>query len=149
MHAQLLQSCSTLCDPMDCSPPGSSVLGILQARTLEWVSMPSSGDLCHPWIEPASPALQADSLLLSPPGKPQIKQHRVTHGMKTQILPFGSHTMLLFGSTLCWRERVASSGDVQPVAKWGDPVPGECALSPLSFRYAPWIAAKTRYINSG
>ena len=31
------QSCLTLCDPMDCSPPGSSVHGILQARTLEWV----------------------------------------------------------------------------------------------------------------
>ena len=36
------QSCPILCHPMDCSPPGSSVLGILQARTLEWVSMPSS-----------------------------------------------------------------------------------------------------------
>ena len=36
------QSCPTLCDPMDCSPPGSSVQGILQARILEWVAMPSS-----------------------------------------------------------------------------------------------------------
>ena len=35
------QSCPTLCDPMDCNPPGSSVHGILQARKLEWVSMPS------------------------------------------------------------------------------------------------------------
>ena len=34
-------SCPTLCDPMDCSPPGSSVPGILQARILEWVAMPS------------------------------------------------------------------------------------------------------------
>ena len=33
------QSCPTLCDPMDCSPPGSSVRGILQARTLEWVAI--------------------------------------------------------------------------------------------------------------
>ena len=40
--AQSLQSCLTLCDPMDCSPPGSSVDGILQARILEWVAMPSS-----------------------------------------------------------------------------------------------------------
>ena len=38
----MLQSCLTLCHPMDCSPPGSSVHGILQARTLEWVAMPSS-----------------------------------------------------------------------------------------------------------
>ena len=34
--------CLTLCDPMDCSPPGSSVHGILQARKLEWVAMPFS-----------------------------------------------------------------------------------------------------------
>ena len=40
--ANLPQSYLTLCDPMDCSPPGSSVHGILQARILEWVSMPSS-----------------------------------------------------------------------------------------------------------
>ena len=35
-------SCLILCDPMDCSPPGSSVHGILQARILEWVAMPFS-----------------------------------------------------------------------------------------------------------
>ena len=37
--AESLQSCLTLCNPMDCSPPGSSVHGILQARIREWVSM--------------------------------------------------------------------------------------------------------------
>ena len=42
MCALLLQSCLTLCDPMDCSPPGSSVHGILQASILEWVAMPFS-----------------------------------------------------------------------------------------------------------
>src|SRR5574342_240891 len=36
------QSCPTLCDPMGCSPPGSSVHGILQARILEWVAIPFS-----------------------------------------------------------------------------------------------------------
>ena len=36
------RSCLTLCDPMDCNPPGSSVHGILQARTLEWVAISSS-----------------------------------------------------------------------------------------------------------
>ena len=41
---KLLQSCPTLCDPLDCSPPGSSVPGILQARTLERVATPSSRD---------------------------------------------------------------------------------------------------------
>ena len=39
------QSCPTLCDPRDCSPPGSSVRGILQAGMLEWVAIPSPGDL--------------------------------------------------------------------------------------------------------
>ena len=52
----------TLCNPMDYSPTGSSVHGILQARILEWVTIPSSR--CpDPGIEPRSPTLQADSLL--------------------------------------------------------------------------------------
>ena len=42
MHAELLQSCLTLCDPMNCNPPGTSVYGIFQSRILEWVAMPSS-----------------------------------------------------------------------------------------------------------
>ena len=42
MHAKLLQLCLTVSNPMDCSPPGSSVSGILQARILEWAAMPSS-----------------------------------------------------------------------------------------------------------
>ena len=42
VHAKSLQSCLTLCEPMDCSPPSSSVHGILQTRTLEWITMPSS-----------------------------------------------------------------------------------------------------------
>ena len=45
--AELLQSCLTLCDPMDCSPPGSSARGILQARILGFVAMPCSmGSSC-------------------------------------------------------------------------------------------------------
>ena len=54
MCAQSLQSCQTLCDPMDYSPPDSSVHGILQARILEWVAMPPPGDLPDPEIEPVS-----------------------------------------------------------------------------------------------
>ena len=56
-----------LCDPMGCSMPGSFVHGIIQARILE---CPSPGDLPDPGIELRSPALQADSLLSEPPGKP-------------------------------------------------------------------------------
>ena len=42
MRAKSLQSDPTLCDLMDCSPPDSSIHGILQARILEWVAVPSS-----------------------------------------------------------------------------------------------------------
>ena len=55
--------CLTLCDPMDCSPPGSSVHGILQARILEWVACPPPGDLPDPVKEPTSltsPALAGE-----------------------------------------------------------------------------------------
>ena len=48
-----LQLYLTLCDPMDCSPPGSSVHGILQARMLEWVAMPP-GELPEPELKPTS-----------------------------------------------------------------------------------------------
>ena len=51
------QSCPTLCDPMDRSLPGSSVHGIVQARILEWVAMPSCRGSSQPRIEPRSPAL--------------------------------------------------------------------------------------------
>ena len=54
MHAELLQLCLTLCNPMDYSPPGSSAHGIVQARTLKWIDMPSPGDLPNPGIKLAS-----------------------------------------------------------------------------------------------
>ena len=53
------QSCLTLCDPMDCSPPDSSVHGISQARILEWVAIPPPGNLLDPGIEPVSLASPA------------------------------------------------------------------------------------------
>ena len=66
VHAKSLQSCLALWDSMDCRPPDSSVRGILQARILEWVAMPSSrGNLPDAGIEPGSPALQEDSLSMN------------------------------------------------------------------------------------
>ena len=62
--------CLTLPDPMDHSPLSSSVLGILQVKTLEWVIIPFSQDLLNLGIELGSPALQTDSLPSEPPGKP-------------------------------------------------------------------------------
>ena len=61
-------SCVQLCDPLDCSPPGSSVHGILQAGILEWVAISSSRESSWPRTEPmspSSPALAGRSLSLS------------------------------------------------------------------------------------
>ena len=48
VSAKSFRSCPILCDPMDCSPPGSSVRGILQVRILEWIAMPSSRGSSQP-----------------------------------------------------------------------------------------------------
>ena len=65
--SKVAQSCLTLCHPMDCSLPGSSVHGIFQARVWSGLPFPSPEDLLNPGIEPGSPALQADTLLSEPP----------------------------------------------------------------------------------
>ena len=67
VHSESLQSCLTLCYPVDCSLPGFSVHGILQARILDWVAIYSSRDPPHPATEPRSlmsPAL-ADEFFTS------------------------------------------------------------------------------------
>ena len=73
--AQSLQLCPTLCDPMDCSQPGSSVNGILQKRILEWVAIPFFRGSYWPqdWTQVScSLTLQEDSSLTEPPKKPKI-----------------------------------------------------------------------------
>ena len=62
-----LQSCPTLCDPIDGSPPGSSVPGILQARTLEWVAISFSNACMHAKSLQSGPTL-CDPIDSSPPG---------------------------------------------------------------------------------
>ena len=67
------QSCPTLFDPMDYSSPGSFAHGILQTRILEWVVIPSPGDLPNPGMElesPASPTLTGGFFTIAPQGKP-------------------------------------------------------------------------------
>ena len=74
MHAKLLQSCPTPCDPMDYSLPSSSVREILQARILEGLPFPSPGNLSDPGIEPTSPispVLAGGFITTEPPGGPQ------------------------------------------------------------------------------
>ena len=100
------QSCLTLCDPMDCSPPGSSVHGISQARILEWVAMSSSRGSSHPRKifppEPRSPALQMDSLSSEPLGKPEYRlsththTHTHTHARTLQVAKTGCKDTAVF-----------------------------------------------------
>ena len=75
-HAKSLQSCPTLCDPMDCSSPGSSVHGILQARILEWVAVPSSRGSSPPrvWTRISYVSCIGRRVLLPrvSPGKPRL-----------------------------------------------------------------------------
>ena len=63
---KVTQPCPTPCDPMD-----YTVRRILQARILEWVTVPFSRDLPNPGTEPRSPALQVDSLPAEPQEKPK------------------------------------------------------------------------------
>ena len=60
------QSCSTLCDPMDCSSPGSSVHGILQAKILKWVAIPFSKGSSQPRDRTQVSCVEADSLPAEP-----------------------------------------------------------------------------------
>ena len=68
--AKSLQSCATLCDPIDGSSPGSSVPRILRQEYWSGLPCPPPEDLPNPGIKPRSPTLQADSLLSELPGKP-------------------------------------------------------------------------------
>ena len=73
--------CPTPCDPMD-----YTVHRILQARILEWVTYPFSGDLPDPGIKPGSPALQADSLPAELPGLPSHSQLSTSQDAPTPSL---------------------------------------------------------------
>ena len=71
MLCLVTQLCPALCDPLDCSPPGSSV-GFSRHEYWSGLPFPPPGDLSNPGIEPASPvspALQVDSL----PAEPSVK----------------------------------------------------------------------------
>ena len=86
MCLKSLQSCPTLCIPMDCSQPGSSVHGILQARILEWVAMPSSRGSSPPrdWTRVSCSSCVAGRLFTAEPsGKSYIKRYTFS------ILPLG------------------------------------------------------------
>ena len=82
-----LQSCPTLCDPLDCSPAGSSVHGIFQARILEWVATSYSRGYSQPedwtWFFMALPQEAQYSLHGMP--KKQPKQNTVSHSFQEGV----------------------------------------------------------------
>ena len=87
LSLKVAQSCLTLGNFRDCSPPGSSVHAVLLARLLECQKpFPSPGDLPNPGIKPEFPALQADSLLSVPPRKHDSK----TIGTQTKKSSIGN-----------------------------------------------------------
>ena len=85
------QSCPTLCGPHGRSLPGSSVRGIFQARILEWLPLPTPGDIPYPGIKPtslASPAFIGRFFTTEPPGKVYLlKQRNTTKLGKNNGLP--------------------------------------------------------------
>ena len=77
MKVLVAQLGPTLCNLMDCSPPGSSVHVILQARVLDGVAIPFYRDLPDPGIKPRCPALQADSLPSEPRSFVQVRLPKI------------------------------------------------------------------------
>ena len=68
--AKSIQWCLTLCNPMNCSPQGSSVHGIFQARVLEWVGMPSSRASSQPRDQTQVSCIAGRFVTAETPGKP-------------------------------------------------------------------------------
>ena len=103
-HRRCMHGCMLcrvwLCDPTDCSLPGTSVHGILQARTLEWVAFPAPGDLPNPRIKPASlvsPALTCGFFTISITWAAHIPRGAYLHFQRdismlpTKMVITGSH----------------------------------------------------------
>ena len=104
-YTKSLQLCLTLCDLMDCSPPGSSVHGILQERILEWVAISFSRGSSQFRSNPRLLHLlhsQVGSLPLVPPGKPHSMPRRPSNGLgsdQTPGVPHHTRKEFLTGAT--------------------------------------------------
>ena len=82
LRAKSPQSCPTLCDAMHCSPPGSSFHGILQARILECVAMPSSRGSSQPRDPTRIFCIACGFFTAEPPRKPRVLVSLVIYGEK-------------------------------------------------------------------
>ena len=131
------QSCLTLCDPVDCSPPGSSVRGILQARILEWAAISSSrGFFLTPGLKLCLFCLlhwQADSLPLAPPGKPSRCPVQITVGLSG-----GGRSRQRTGRGEGWAQHM---GPVLPGNPWARNLGGEVQETCILCVTAGWLQA--------
>ena len=84
---------------MDCSPPGSFVRGIFQARILEWVVISFSGDLPGLGVKSESPVLQADSLPLNHEGSPFLDTLMILFYNPFQLIPLSKFPINQFLSS--------------------------------------------------
>ena len=137
---QVAQLCLTLCDAMDCSPPGSSVHGTLQARIQEWVAI--SFSRAFSWPRDWTCIFYVPSIGLAPPGKPSLLLSSVQFSpvMSNSLQPHGlQHTRLLCPTP---SPRVCSNSC--PLSQWCHPTisssvtPSPPALS-LSQHLSPSI----------
>ena len=147
MGVLVAQSYPTLCGPMDCNPPGSSVHGILQARTLEWVPIPFSRGSSWPRDWPLSPALQADSLPSEPSGKPSSPRvdtddKRQTSGLLewASIYSTASTWVCIRGIFPQCREKLLAL--LYPKARWMNQIPwqGPQSSHNLSFKLSSLVS---------
>ena len=137
-------SCPTLCDPMDCSPPGSSAHRILQAGVLEWVLFLSPRDLPDLGTEPGSPPSQADASPSEPPGKslwqkPTLKMGQKTANQQEELFPFSGPQEFPVGwrvcfPSLCWLW--GTQWTTCPAGPEGT-TPGALSSSACRFPHAP------------
>ena len=101
------KSCPTLFDPMDCSPPGSSVHGIFQARILEWVAISFSRGFSSPrdqtWVSCIAGRL---FLLLSHQGSPCLLNKKLLKSVLLIITSKGENTIQILELVLQWREKM-------------------------------------------
>ena len=117
-ESEVAQSSLTLCDPVDCSLPGSSVHGILQARILEWVAISFSRGSSRPRDWTRSPALEADTLTSEPPEKPcMVKDENKIFGGEAYCSVYRSQSIMLY----TWKLHNVIS-NTQPLVATGYPI---------------------------
>ena len=134
---QSLSRIQLFCDPMDCSPPGSSSMGFSRQEHWSGLPFPSPGDLPNPGIEPGSPALQADSLPSEPTGKPEkwVLSPNVGFGWLWTLVNGPSPPPQILPATCLARvvgAPLSFSGSRQPTQVCGE---------------SPWASASERHQN--